>query len=82
MQQHVIHRLGALLRGGDRDLQVFANAILADVFVEPPRTQSGFVLRVFVDACRGDQTIVAHHPLSYGPTDVSARGGHAGPPLP
>ena len=34
MQQHVIERLAALLRGGDGDLEVLADAILADVFVE------------------------------------------------
>ena len=54
VQQHVIERLAALLRRGDRHLQVLADAVLADVLVEHARTQPGFVLRVLVDARRGD----------------------------
>ena len=53
MQQHVIERLAALLGGGDRDVQVLADAILADVLVELARPQPRFVLRVVVDARRG-----------------------------
>jgi hypothetical protein len=34
MQEHVIEGFSALLGRRDRDLQVFANAILADVVVE------------------------------------------------
>jgi hypothetical protein len=64
VQEDVIERLAALLRGGNRDLQVLADAILADVLVEPPRPQAGFVLRVFVDARRGDQAIVHHRASS------------------
>ena len=52
MQQHVIERLAALLRRGDRHLQVLAHAVLADVVVEDARAQARFVLRVFVDARR------------------------------
>ena len=60
VQEDVIERLAALFGGGDRDLQVLADAVLADVLVEQPRPQAGFVLRVFVDARRGDQAIVHH----------------------
>ena len=60
VQQHVIERLAALLRGGDRDLQVLADAILADVLVEQARAQARFVLRVFVDARRGHEAVVRH----------------------
>ena len=60
VQQHVIERLAALLRGRDRHLQVLADAVLPDVLVEHARAQSRFVLRVLVDAHGGDQTIVGH----------------------
>jgi hypothetical protein len=60
VQQHVIERLVPLLRGGDRDLQVLADAVLADVLVEQPRAQSRLVLRVFVDARRGHEAVVRH----------------------
>ena len=60
VQQHVIERLAALLRGRDRDLQVLADAILADVLVEQARAQPGFVLRVLVDARRGHHAVVRH----------------------
>ena len=52
VEQHVIERLAALPRRGDRDLQVLADAVLADVLVERARPQAGFVLRVLVDARR------------------------------
>ena len=60
MQQHVIERLAALPGGGDRDVQVLADAILADVVVELARTQSRFVLRVVVDARSGQHAVVRH----------------------
>ena len=60
MQQDVIERLAAPLRRLDRDVQVLADAILADVLVEPARTQPGFVLRVLVDARRRHETVVSH----------------------
>ena len=60
VQQHVIERLAALPGGGNRDLQVLANAILADVVVELARAQPRFVLRVFVDARRGHHAVVRH----------------------
>ena len=49
VEQHVVERLAALLRGGDRDLEVLAHAILADVLVERARAQARFVLDVLVD---------------------------------
>ena len=60
VQQHVIQRLAAMLRGRDGHLEVLADAILADVFVEDARAQSRLVLRVFVDARRGHQAVVRH----------------------
>ena len=53
VQQDVVERLAALLRGGNRDLQILAHAVLADVLVEPPRAEARFVLRVLVDARGG-----------------------------
>ena len=60
VQQHVIERLAALPGGGNRDLQVLADAILADVVVERARAQARFVLRVLVDARGGDEAVVGH----------------------
>jgi hypothetical protein len=60
VEQDVIERLASLLGGRDRHLKIFADAILTDVLVEPARTQPGFVLRVFVDACRRHDSIVGH----------------------
>ena len=54
VQQHVVERLAALPRRGDRDLQVLADAVLADVLVERARAQPRLVLRVLVDARRRD----------------------------
>ena len=52
VQQHVIERLAAAARRGDRHLQVVADAILADVLVERARAQPRLVLRVLVDGVR------------------------------
>ncbi len=52
VEQHVIERLAALARRRNRDRQVLAHAILADVVVEPPRPEPRFVLRVVFDARR------------------------------
>ena len=56
----MIERVAALLGGGDRDVQVLADAILPDVLVELARAQPRFVLRVFVDA-RGRDEAVVHY---------------------
>ena len=50
VEQHVIERLAALPRGGNRDLQIRAHALLADVVVQRARPKSRFVLGVFIDA--------------------------------
>jgi len=50
VQQDVIERLAPLLRGGDRHLEVLADAILADVLVERARAQPGLVLGVVLGA--------------------------------
>ena len=42
VEQHVIERLATLTRGGDRDVQVLADAILPDVVVQRARPQAGF----------------------------------------
>src|SRR4029453_3119587 len=60
VEQRVIERLAALQRRCDRDLQILADAILADVVVQPPRGKAGFVLGVFVHARRGHQSWVGH----------------------
>ena len=43
----MIERLAALPRRGDGDVQLFADAILADVVIEPARPEA-FVLRILV----------------------------------
>ena len=45
VQQHVIERLAALRGRRNRDLKVFAHAVLPDVVVEHARPEAGFVLR-------------------------------------
>ena len=50
VEQHVIERLAALARRGDRHVEVLAHALLADVVVERARPQARLVLRVVVDA--------------------------------
>ena len=52
VEQHVVERFAALLRGGDRDVQILAQPVLPDVLVERPRPQPGLVLDVVVDAAR------------------------------
>ena len=54
----MIERFAALLRRGDRDLQLLAHAVLPDVFVERARPQSRFVLDVVVDRRGVDEAIV------------------------
>ena len=49
VEQHVIERLAALARGRDRNDQVLAHALLADVVAQRPRTQPRLVLGVVVD---------------------------------
>ena len=48
VQQNVIQRLAATACRGNRHLQIVSEPILAYVFVERPRTQSCFVLRVII----------------------------------
>ena len=57
VQQHVIERLATAGRRGNRDLQVGADAVLADVVVEPTRAQPRFVLDVVVGARGGDEAV-------------------------
>ena len=44
VEQHVVERFAALFRGFDRHVQVLADPILADVFVERARTEARLVL--------------------------------------
>ena len=60
VKENVIERFSSLPRGGNRDLQVRADALLADVIVQRARTQPGFVLRVFLDLRRGDNPRIVH----------------------
>ena len=66
VQQHVIERFLALLRRRDRHLQVLADAVLADVLVQDARAEPGFVLRVLVDARRGDDSGIRHASMIAG----------------
>ena len=61
VQQHVIERLAALRGGRDRDVEVFAYALLADVLVERPRPEPRLVLRILVvAAARADEASLTH----------------------
>ena len=80
VEQHVIERLAALPRRGDRHVQVLAHAILADVVVEPPRPQPGLVLRVVVDARRSDESIVRSRSVRDPSAPRAARPRSAGRP--
>src|SRR5262249_35425165 len=61
VQQHVIQGLTPLAGGGNRDVQVLANAVLPDVLVEDARTETGLVLRVLVGARGGDDARIRRH---------------------
>ena len=54
VEQHVIERFAALARGGNRDLKVRADALLADVVVQRAGTKPRLVLDIFIDPRRGD----------------------------
>ncbi len=76
----MIERLAPLAGGGNRDLQVLADAILADVVVERPRAEAGLVLRVLVAARAGDQSLRVVVPGSVGGCAVISEGWlHSGP---
>ena len=49
VEQHVIERFAALARGGNRDLKIRANALLADVVVQRAGPEPRLVLNVFID---------------------------------
>src|SRR5262249_39066280 len=61
VQQDMIQRLAPLPGGGDRNVQVLADAILPDVFVKHARAKASFVLRVFVGARGSDDAWVRRH---------------------
>ena len=58
VQQDVIERFATLQRGGNRHLQVLADAVLTDVVVQRARTKPRLVLGVFVDLRGRDESIV------------------------
>ena len=60
MEQHMIQRFLALLRGRDGDLQVLADTVLADVVVQDAGAEPRFILRILVDARRGDYSGIRH----------------------
>src|SRR5204863_316166 len=60
VQQDVVERFAALLRRRDRNLQLLADAVLPDVFVERPRAESRLVLDVVVNRRRVDEPVVTH----------------------
>src|SRR5581483_634630 len=61
IEQHVIERLVALARRGDRDVEVLADAILPDVIVERARAQAYLVLAFLFGARGVDETRVRVH---------------------
>src|SRR5690606_39264313 len=76
VQQHVIQRLAARLRGLDEDLQVFARLLLADEIAEMLRPQMALEFVAFGLAA-GDQASVAaggfaHRASSFSPARISA----------
>jgi hypothetical protein len=77
VQEHVIERFAALPGGGNRDLEILANAVLANVLVEPARPQPLFVLRVFVDACRRTKrsSVISHHSRGHQPPSTPGAPG-------
>jgi len=50
VEQDVVQRVATLSRRGDSHVEVLAHSILSDVLVEHPRTKTGFILSLFVDA--------------------------------
>src|SRR6202022_4256305 len=58
VKQHVVERFAPLTRGRDGNLEIGANALLADVIVQRPRPKPRLVLRVFIRPRRRDKAIV------------------------
>ena len=60
VEQHVIERFAALPCGGNRDLKIRANALLADVVVQRAGPKPRLVLDVFIDPGSGHDPRVGH----------------------
>src|SRR6185436_12998273 len=71
VEQDVIERFATAAGGGNGDVQILPEPVLADVLVEGPRPQSRFVLRVIVRRARGDEPI-GHRPASLSSSAHSA----------
>src|SRR5438105_11981293 len=59
-------RFVAAARGVNRDLDVFLDALLPDVFLEPPRTYADVDARVFFIRDAGNDSLrllLLHHPF-------------------
>jgi hypothetical protein len=72
VQEYVIERFIAAARRGDRHMEIVADAILADVFVERARAQPRLVLRVLGGGRRHHQARIGRHRISSRSADRSA----------
>src|SRR4029077_14779573 len=69
VEEHVVESFVAAAGGFDGDLDIYFNALLADVFVEALGANAGFDAPIFVDGLAGDNTgglTLGHHPLCAG----------------
>ena len=58
VEQHVVERLAAVLRGRDRDAQVVLDPVLADVLVDPPRPQRSLDVELFAAGAAGEEAVI------------------------
>src|SRR5882762_9118778 len=66
VQQHVIQRLAAAARRINGNLDIFLDAFLPDIFLQPPRPHAHFDARVFVKCLPGHNPFwlpLVHHPF-------------------
>ena len=59
--EHVIERVAAAARSGHEDLHLLADGVLADVVVEPARTDCLIGGRVLAVRCCVDESLLFHH---------------------
>ncbi len=65
VEQHVIHRFAALLRGFDGDREIFLDLRLSREIGEPARAQRGFKLPLLFAQRRRNNALFAHEVLVY-----------------
>src|SRR6202011_1447001 len=73
VEQHMIQRLATAPRRLDRDRNILFDALLADVFVQPLRTDAGFNPRVLIEWGARHNALR----LSWGHHPLCARVGHS-----